>query len=324
MMRDLSGSNGSAGIVFVVAFAILALLYPLPASAADIAVGGSCSLADAITAANTDTATGGCSAGSGADTISLSGSITLSTALPQITTALTINGNGHTLDGGGGHRIIDIATAFNSDGNAAASRIFAINNLTLRNGYSSEGGAIRVHGARADNLASLTLSNTNVYSSRSTANGGGIHAKNAVLNVQSQSLLSGNNSTNNGGGIHADHSTVNITGSSSLIGNSGGVYGGSVYAIDTHLNINHAAISDSTAGENGGGIAYFYRHSITISNAVISGNGAGNNGGGIYANITSGTSSLTNSSLFSNTSGRGGDNCRIDGSSINADANSEC
>ena len=324
MISDMSRFSRGLAVVFLLAFAIMLLLYPLPVGAADIAVSSSCSLADAITAANTDAATGGCSAGSGADTISLSGSITLTSALPQITTALTINGNGHTINGGDSHRIIDIATVYNSDGNSASSRIFAINNLTLRDGYSSEGGAIRVKGARADNLASLTLSNSNVYSSGSSANGGGILAKNAVLNVQSQSLVSGNNAINNGGGIHADHSTVNITGSSSLIGNTAGVTGGSVYAIDTHLTINQASISDSTAAENGGGIAYFYRHSITISNAVISGNGAGGNGGGIYANITSGTSSLTNSSLFSNTSGLGGDNCRIDGSSINADANSEC
>ena len=301
-----------------------ALCLAASTSAATITVNATCSLSDAITAANTDTATGGCSAGSGADTISLSGSITLTSALPQITTALTINGNGHTINGGGSHRVIDIATAYNADGNSASSRIFALNNLTLRGGRSSEGGAIRVHGARADNLASLTLSNSNVYSSSSSANGGGIHAKNAVLNVQSQSLVSGNSATHNGGGIHADHSTVNITGSSSLIGNSAGDYGGSVYAIDTYLTINHAAISDSSAGENGGGIAYFYRHSITISNAVISGNHADEGGGGIYANITSGTSSLTNSSLFSNTSDRGNANCKIDGSSINADANAEC
>jgi hypothetical protein len=43
-----------------------------PATAAQIDVGiGGCTLVDAITAANTDTATGGCSAGNGADTIVL-------------------------------------------------------------------------------------------------------------------------------------------------------------------------------------------------------------------------------------------------------------
>ena len=43
----------------------------LPALAATIPVGGACTLVEAITAANTDTATGGCPAGSGADTIVL-------------------------------------------------------------------------------------------------------------------------------------------------------------------------------------------------------------------------------------------------------------
>ena len=38
---------------------------------------GTCELADAITAANTDTATNGCTAGSGADTITLGVNITL-------------------------------------------------------------------------------------------------------------------------------------------------------------------------------------------------------------------------------------------------------
>ena len=39
--------------------------------AADITVNDTCSLKNAITAADTDTATGGCAAGSGADTITL-------------------------------------------------------------------------------------------------------------------------------------------------------------------------------------------------------------------------------------------------------------
>ena len=45
--------------------------------AADITVNDTCSLKNAITAANTDTATGGCAAGSGADTITLTGDVTV-------------------------------------------------------------------------------------------------------------------------------------------------------------------------------------------------------------------------------------------------------
>ena len=51
--------------------ALMLALGQSPALAATIPVGGSCTLVNAITAANTDSATGGCPAGSGADTIVL-------------------------------------------------------------------------------------------------------------------------------------------------------------------------------------------------------------------------------------------------------------
>lgn len=61
--------------------------------------GTACTLADAITAANTDTAKGGCPAGSGADTITLQADAVLAAALPAITSAVTIEGGGHKIDG---------------------------------------------------------------------------------------------------------------------------------------------------------------------------------------------------------------------------------
>jgi len=51
--------------------ALLLALGQEPVLAATINVSGGCSLINAITAANTDTATGGCPQGSGADTITL-------------------------------------------------------------------------------------------------------------------------------------------------------------------------------------------------------------------------------------------------------------
>ena len=80
--------------------------------AATIPVGASCSLINAVTAANTDTATGGCPAGSGADTIVLPQGSTqiLTTAvnnstygptgLPIISSAITIAGQGRTIGAG--------------------------------------------------------------------------------------------------------------------------------------------------------------------------------------------------------------------------------
>ena len=51
--------------------ALMLALGQSPALAATIPVNASCTLVNAITAANTDTATGGCPAGNGADTIVL-------------------------------------------------------------------------------------------------------------------------------------------------------------------------------------------------------------------------------------------------------------
>lgn len=60
LLRRMGLSLGGA------ALAVALGLSPAPAAhAASISVGGSCTLVDAITAANTDTATGGCVAGSG-------------------------------------------------------------------------------------------------------------------------------------------------------------------------------------------------------------------------------------------------------------------
>ena len=80
----------------------------LPALAATIPVGGACTLVDALTAANTDTATGGCPAGGGADTIVLPADSTQTltsvnndrygpTGLPVISSVITIAGQGSTI-----------------------------------------------------------------------------------------------------------------------------------------------------------------------------------------------------------------------------------
>ena len=88
--------------------ALMLALGQSPALAATIPVGGSCTLVDAITAANTDSATGGCPAGNGADTIVLPVGSTQTltsvhnstygpTGLPVISSVMTIVGQGSTI-----------------------------------------------------------------------------------------------------------------------------------------------------------------------------------------------------------------------------------
>ncbi|HEY53071.1 MAG TPA: hypothetical protein G4N94_06405, partial [Caldilineae bacterium] len=52
--------------------------------------GVNCTLADAITAANSDAATGGCDAGSGADILDITADIALTSVLPRIESDVTI------------------------------------------------------------------------------------------------------------------------------------------------------------------------------------------------------------------------------------------
>lgn len=122
--------------------ALLCALGQAPALAATINVGGACTLIRAINAANSDTATGGCLAGSGPDTIELPSGSTLTTVdndtygptgLPVITSEITISGA--------------FDSAITRDSSAPAFRILAVGasgNLTLRNTTVSEGVASRV------------------------------------------------------------------------------------------------------------------------------------------------------------------------------------
>src|SRR5262249_48036853 len=77
---------------------------------------GICTLRDAITAANTQTATNGCTAGKGHDTIqfSVTGTILLASTLPEITDSeLTINGPpalGITISGGDKVPVMQVAS----------------------------------------------------------------------------------------------------------------------------------------------------------------------------------------------------------------------
>ena len=92
-------------------------------SLADPGALGICALRDAITAANTMTATNGCGAGSGNDKIkfSVTGTITLGSALPPIANvapnSLTIDGSGQNITISGNNSVqvmqVNIGAALN-------------------------------------------------------------------------------------------------------------------------------------------------------------------------------------------------------------------
>jgi hypothetical protein len=184
-------SRLARALLVVVLLSLGLVLAPTPALAASIAVGGGCTLADAITAANTDTATGGCVAGSGDDTIVLETDATYTltasdntdsfwgpTGLPVITSNITIQGNGATIarsDAAGDFRLL---------------RQFG-GNLTLQN---------------------LTLSNGRATAALYGSWGGCFIAQSGTLTIAAVTLT-GCTALGSGASIHSIAQTLTITGS---------------------------------------------------------------------------------------------------------------
>ncbi len=143
--------------------------------------GTSCSLREAITAANSNAAFGGCSAGSGPDTlnITVNGTINLTAALPNITSSMTISGNGANLltvrrDTGGNYRIfhipngglsvefagITIANGNETGGSASGGGIRSVSNLTLTNVHMTGNSASSGSALAVENATGLIIGST--------------------------------------------------------------------------------------------------------------------------------------------------------------------
>ncbi len=317
--------------------ALLLALGQAPALAATINVGGGCSLVNAINSANQEASVGGCTAGSGADTIVLpaNSTRTLTTVnntsygpngLPVISSAITIDGNGSTITRG------------NSAPNLRIFTVSSTGNLTLAETTVSQGvGA----GAFPDNVGggilnvqgTVKLINSTLSENRATA-GGGLHNRGGTVSLNNStvsgndasyggggvdnhvsgvltitnSTISGNSSTR-GGMLNRESSTLTIT-NSTISGNEGGFFGGVANLGVSTLILSNSTVSGNSSLLNGGGIGNFDSSTATVSNSTISGNsalGSSVSDGGGVANYNSSTLILSDSTISGNSaSGTGG------------------
>ncbi len=215
---------------------------------ADTSIAGSCSLRDAIEAADTDSAVNGCVAGAGADVVSMvAGTYVLSTVLGPllVDTAITMTGAGTAttiIDAGGAGRIV------------TADAPLAVSNLTLRNGATvgADGGAI---------ASNSTVSVANAAFTGNTASGG---AGGAIFSTGSVSVVDSvfrsNVASISGGAIDAQSMTIIR---SAFVANSSD-FG--------------AALSDSSAGPGLG---------LLVESSTFDGNITPASGGAIYTNSNS-------------------------------------
>ena len=286
---------------------------------------GDCTLGEAILAANTDAAVDGCTAGSGADVINVpAGTYTLTTALPQIDSTVTIQGAGFA------------TTVIIRDAAAPAFRIFdasagsadtTLNGLDIRNGrlVSGDGAGVYTRGrplvvndsrlrdniitggggggaiATGGFLGTTTINNT-VFLDNETDGAGGALYIGGTLTINNSQVQS--NVAANGGGIWHGGGTATISNSSitdnSSTGPGGGITGG-VMAGSSVLILSGSQVSGNSAVFDGGG-ATLIEATITNSN-IFSNTSSTGTGGGIHFN---GSATITGSAIHANTAVTGG------------------
>jgi hypothetical protein len=331
--REVYRSHGLRKIcnaLAVVSAAALALMVSTAVEAATITVDsladtgapGICVLRDAITAANTMTATNGCVAGTGNDRIQfrVTGTIALASTLPQITDShLTIHGPpspGITIDGGSNVQTMVIALGAKLN----------FNHLTIANGHNR---TVFGFGGGIENEGTLTVVNSTFSGNNASEGfGGGIGNNGGTLKV-ANSAFSGNNASY-GGGIDNNFGTVTVT-NSIFSGNiTDHFYGGGIENDSGTLTVTKSIFSHNRSIFFAGGIGNFGGGTLTVTNSSFFGNsggggGIGNNGTGTIANSTfsrnngecagggiehfGGTLTVTNSTFVANSSGSFGHDC---------------
>ena len=246
----------------------------------EVAIDGFCSLREAIAASNIKGADPDCGTASGFDeiTFSVSGTITLGSALPAITQNLIIDGSGQTI-------AIDGAASF--EGlmvNSGAT--LALNDLTVQNGGTN---AFSI-----GNLGSLTITNSAI----SRNQGGGI------FNVGTLTVAHSTVSDNLQGGIESNVGVATIT-DSTISGNSEA----GIANLSTMTLINSTVADNTNTVGPGGIVNEGGTATLTVTNCTISGNsGHSGMGGGVLndGNATFKNTIVANNPLGGNCSFLGG------------------
>jgi hypothetical protein len=297
----------------------LSLAPPTRAQAATITVGPACSLADAILSANADADTGGCShVGTYGDdivvlpggTLGFSAPLSANTALPTITTNVTVVGNGSTIA-----RTNGASAPFFRLLRATGGHLKLLD-LTITGGLEKEdgeGGAIQVLNGASLTLASVNLTENGVESISEgfgeTARGGALYFESSGALTLTDVALTGNTAnsagfeggTAEGGAVYVEGddgegpALVSLTDvivldnsalASGTKGQGGTAEGGGIYiesevsAIVTRgLLQGNRAVADATAGHGGtarGGALYFEGQSVlaglTLAELIVSEN----------------------------------------------------
>ncbi len=271
-----------------------------PIDAANIVVDGTnCTLADALRSANSDSAVGGCGAGRGADTLSLTAAAyTLAgvdnaeqgpNGLPVVASELTVEGDP---DGDGQGAVIERAAGEATPAfrllAVAETGTLTLHRVGLRNGHSDLGGGLY-------NSGNATLIDSTVSGNQ----GGGIANRRGEILLRS-TIVSGNTGTN-GGGLNNREGHMTLL--DSEVSDNRAEYGAGIRNASGSLTLTHGTVSNNEATYAGGGL-YNFNGEVNLADSTVSGNSAGIYGGGVYN--PEGTVNLVGSTVSGNQARNGG------------------
>lgn len=293
--------------IFALALAIMLGLPAQRVSAAIIRVDEACSLHDATAAANRDEAVGGCAAGAGADTIWLSGDVTLSEELPVIKTVMAIEGDGHTISGDNRWIVFRVGERpFGRDVRDAEIKL-SINRLSIVNSrsiglgsaiYIAIGAEVNIYDSRiSDNIGRIggaiyNWDHLNIVVSSFTNNlawdsGGAIENHGSATLEVRNSEFSDNLAGYEGGAIYSSASATVRT--SSFVKNAA-LEGGAVWSFhkENLVHVEGNSFYGKTAGVRGGAL-HSTLSDLTLANTTVSGNSASQGGGMFFIEFAAGS-----------------------------------
>jgi predicted outer membrane repeat protein len=236
----------------------------------------------------------------------------LTSALPDITTDLTLRGYASTLERSltgspPDFSLLDVESDVdvnisglnfvNGNGGNYGGAIYNDGALTLSGGTFS-GNTAAEYGGAIYNEGFLSVTGATFTGNTAPGwYGGAIY--NEYDATISRSTFTGNNAYE-GGAVYSDYNTV--LANSVFSGNSASEYGGGLYIEDAGItNVSATSFTGNTAVYGGG--AYNYGYSTTFVNSQFSSNRAAYEGGGIYNDYYL---TLTGGSLSGNTAPYGG------------------
>ncbi|MGH9588126.1 MAG: beta strand repeat-containing protein [Acidobacteriaceae bacterium] len=215
--------------------------------------------------------------------ITATGTITLTSALPDIGQDTTIVGPGATqltISGASAYRVFRITAG-----------TVSISGLTIADGMSSGN-----YGAGIQSVGTLTVSDC-VFTGGSAGFGGGI--SNGGTLIVSGSAFLRNAASGSGGVIYATVGTVNVT-NSTFYANSSGLNGGAIYQATGTLTVANSTFYGNTAVQVGGALSTNTSVTLDVVNNVFAAGSAPSDGG-----ISTGATTIAegNNLFFNNSNG---------------------